>query len=79
MDTPQIPAEIFLDHVISALTSTDAATLRHLESIAPAVGMPGDRAQYLKKNAVLSALLDTTGRNLRLLRRVAGNQVPRWH
>lgn len=76
---PQFPADIFLDQVISALISTDAATLRQLESIAPVVSIPCDRAQYLKKNAVLSALLNTTGRNLRLLRRVAGNHPLRSH
>jgi hypothetical protein len=63
-----IPAETFLDEVITALIRSDALALRQLE--AAAITPPVDRSRYLAKYAVLASLLIGTGRNLRLLRRV---------
>ena len=65
------PADDFLDNVIAALTASDAAALRRLESAAPAVAAPRSRAAYLRKRAAFAALLHATARNLRLLRRSA--------
>lgn len=68
----QIPADTFLDRVISALTAADATTLRELESAAAHVVAPESLSGYLSKRDTLAALLDASARNLRLLHRIAG-------
>lgn len=63
-----IPADTFLEQVISALIRSDALALRQLE--AAAITPPVDRSRYFAKHAIFASLLAVTGRNLRLLRRV---------
>ncbi len=67
-------ADDFLDDAIAALIVSDAASLRCLESAAPAVSAPRSRTAYLDKRAAFAALLDVTARNLRLLRRAHQTQ-----
>lgn len=71
-----VPADEFLDQVISALIRVDAATLQQLESLASGVAAPRNFERFVQNRAVFAALLDATARNLRLLRRVTGTQFP---
>ena len=71
----QLPADHFLDQVLSALTVGDAAALRRLESLAPMVSAPSSLAQYRSQCGVLESLLDATGRNLRTLRRAVDGRA----
>jgi hypothetical protein len=73
-----LPADDFVNQVISALTVSDAAALHQLESAVSSIAPPRSRAQYLQKRATFAALLDASARNLRLLRHFAhrGAQKP---
>lgn len=67
-------AEDFLDEAIAALTVSDVASLRRLETVAPTVAAPRSCTAYLNKRAVFAALLDASARNLRIFRRVHQTQ-----
>lgn len=69
MCAEQIPAEYFLDHAISALEAADAAELRRLADCVSSVVMPVSQGRYRRNRDVFAALLEATGRNLRLLHR----------
>lgn len=68
----RFPADYFLDQVITALAAADAPALRRLEAAAPMVAAPLNHARYTRNHAALTALLDASARNLRLLRRATG-------
>ncbi|HEY1731232.1 MAG TPA: hypothetical protein VGG15_05770 [Terriglobales bacterium] len=70
----QIPADYFLDQVLSALVAADASMLNRLENAASTVAEPVSGVRYLKDRGTFAALLDMTGRNLRFLRRVTEKQ-----
>lgn len=71
----EIPADIFLDQAIAALTAADAPALRRLEAAAPGLAAPRNREHFLIRHALFAALLESSARNLRLLRRVAGQHA----
>lgn len=70
----QIPADNFLDQVISALTDADLTTLRRLETAVLEITAPENPTRYLAKRDTLADLLDASARNLRFLRRVTRKQ-----
>jgi hypothetical protein len=69
-------ADDFLDEAMMALIATDAARLRQLAVLAPAVAAPRSRAAYVRKHAAFAALLKASARNLRFLRRVTQKRFP---
>lgn len=73
--TQKIPADQFLDEAIRALTFADLAELKRLEMVSPKVASPIDAARYWTQRAVFAALLDASGRNLRLFHRAARKQA----
>lgn len=66
----EIPADIFLDQAIAALTAADAPALSRLEAALPILAAPGNREHFLSRHALFTALLEATARNLRLFRRI---------
>lgn len=75
----EIPADIFLDQAIAALTATDAPALRGLEAALPTIAAPRNRELFIARHALFAVLLESTARNLRLLRRVAGQHAHALH
>lgn len=67
MSTEQIPADCFLDRAISALESTDASELSRLVHCASSVATPVSQSRYWQNYDIFAALLEATGRNLRLV------------
>jgi len=77
----QIPADRFLDQAISALEAADASALDRLAGDVFSVAMPVNQAHYRRNRETFAALMEATGRNLRVLRRAtkqepAGLYVP---
>lgn len=70
-----IPADDFLDQVLSALIVADVTNLKRLEAEVSLVTAPRSEARLARNRAVFAVLLEETARNLRLLRRIAGKQV----
>lgn len=71
----QIPADDFLDEVLSALAGPDVSALRRLELAAPSVAAPASLARFQERREGLAALLAATGRNLRILQRAANRRT----
>lgn len=65
-----IPADLFLERVISALTAADAPELDQLGAAAPYIAAPCDPVRFVNRHAAFAALLDASARNLRLLGRI---------
>lgn len=72
---PPIPADSYVDQVLSALTRGDAAALRRLESAASSVAPPLHPTRYVQQHSTLGALIDATARNLRFVRRVLARRL----
>jgi hypothetical protein len=67
----KVPADRFLDLAISALASTDTSAITTLANGVSTVTKPISMADYLQNRDIYAALLEETGRNLRLLLRAA--------
>ncbi|MGH9586278.1 MAG: hypothetical protein ACRD3F_04965 [Acidobacteriaceae bacterium] len=71
----QIPADQLLEEAITALVTVDAAALSRLADSVSNAAMPISQNGYRQNRDVFVALLDATGRNLRLLRRATEQQL----
>lgn len=67
----KLPADRFLDQAISALVSGDNSSMAMLANSVSTVAKPVSVAAYLRNRGIYLALLEETGRNLRLLLRAA--------
>lgn len=66
-----IPADVFLEQAMAALTAGSARDLHRLEKAVPHVSTPNNDAHFVRQHAAFAALLDASARNLRLLGRLA--------